>query len=174
MPWPLNRSEAGGDLVLLQTFLLFISKSWYSHANKALNMIIYVWSLASIQRPGHWAHNCKIAYCLRVLLLRECAELITSSVGCILSLSITIGIFPEEWKCSKVIPLFKQGESSDLNNYRPISLIPLLAKVFERIVYDQFYMYLTEHNLISSKQSGFRSLHSTVTALLRDCWQLGF
>ena len=62
--------------------------------------------------------------------------------------------------------LFKQGESVDLNNYRPISIIPVVAKVFERIVYNQFYIYLTEHNFISSKQSGFQSLHSDATALL--------
>ena len=42
VPWPLNRSEAGGDLVLLKTFLLFIGKSWYSHATKPVNMIIHI------------------------------------------------------------------------------------------------------------------------------------
>ena len=70
VPWPLNRSEAGGDLVLLQAFLLYMCKSWYSHANKPVNMIIYIWktrrfvtaSLASIQRPEHWAQNFKMAY----------------------------------------------------------------------------------------------------------------
>ena len=73
---------------------------------------------------------------------------------------------------TKVIPLFKQGERLDLNNYRPISIIPVVAKVFERIIYDQLYGYLTETNLISGHQSGFRSLHSTVTALLEatDNW----
>ena len=81
-------------------------------------------------------------------------------------------MFPIEWKSTKVIPLFKQGERSDLNNYRPISIIPVVAKVFERIVYNQFYEYLTENNLISCNQSGFRSLHSTATALLEatDNW----
>ena len=48
-----------------------------------------------------------------------------------------------------------QGERSDLNNYRPISIIPVVAKVFQRIVYDQLYIYLTEHNLISSRSQGF-------------------
>ena len=74
VPWPLNRSEAGGDLVLLQTFLLFMCKSWYSHVTS-----LWTWSftcekqeglwqnkvtaiLASIQRPEHWAHNCKRTY----------------------------------------------------------------------------------------------------------------
>ena len=42
LPWPFNRSEAGSDLVLLQTFLLFMCKSQYSHANKSVNMIIYI------------------------------------------------------------------------------------------------------------------------------------
>ena len=42
VPWPLNRSEAGSDLVLLQTVLLFMCKSWYSHVTKPVNMIIYI------------------------------------------------------------------------------------------------------------------------------------
>ena len=84
----------------------------------------------------------------------------------IFNLSIITGVFPEEWKCSKVIPLFKQGERADMNNYRPISIIPVVAKVFERIIYDQLYAYLSDNNMIATHQSGFRSLHSTVTALL--------
>ena len=104
--------------------------------------------------------------------LRESADLITNHLCAIFNQSIVSGVFPDEWKLSKVIPLFKQGERSDLNNYRPIPVIPVVAKVFERIIYDQLYDYLTENNLISSHQSGFRSLHSTVTALLEatDNW----
>ena len=68
--------------------------------------------------------------------------------------------------------MFKEGEPSDLNNYRPISVISVIAKVFERIVYDQLYNLLTNEDIISNHQSGFRSLHSTVTALLEatDNW----
>ena len=98
-------------------------------------------------------------------LIRKCPDLIANSLCTIFNRSITCGIFPDEWKCSKVIPLFKQGERFDLNNYRPISVTPIIAKVHERIVYNQLYGYLTMNNLISSQQSGFRSLHSTVTAL---------
>ena len=47
-------------------------------------------------------------------------------------------------KLSKVIPLFKQGNRSNVNNYCPISVIPVVAKVFERVVYDQLYNYLTK------------------------------
>ena len=74
-------------------------------------------------------------------LLREYADLVASSLCAIFNRSIISGIFPTEWKSTKVIPLFKQGEHSELNNYRPISIIPVVAKVFERIVYNQFYEY---------------------------------
>ena len=86
--------------------------------------------------------------------------------------SIATGIYPEEWKCSKVVPVFKQGDRADLDNYLPISVIPVVAKVFERIIYDQHYSYLMANNLLSTHQSGFRSLHSTVTSLLEatDDW----
>ena len=82
------------------------------------------------------------------------------------------GIFPDVWECARVTPLFNQGKASDLNNYRPISIISVLTKVFERIVYDQLYNFLSNEDIISTHQSGFRSLHSTVTALLEatDDW----
>ena len=105
-------------------------------------------------------------------LLRECSDIISNSLCLIFNRSISTGIFPDEWKCAKVLPLFKQGCRSELNNYRPISIVPIVAKVFERIVYDQVMMYITNHNLISNCQSGFRSLHSTATSLLEtvDSW----
>ena len=70
------------------------------------------------------------------------------------------------WKCAKVIPLFKKGERAALDNYRPISIIPVIAKVFEKIVFQQVYSFLDDNKLLSNCQSGFRGLHSTVTALL--------
>ena len=107
-------------------------------------------------------------------LLCECSDIISNSLCLIFNRSISTGIFPDEWKCAKVLPLliFKQGCRSELNNYRPISIIPIVAKVFERIVYDQVMMYITNHNLISNCQSGLRSLHSTATTLLEtvDSW----
>ena len=62
-------------------------------------------------------------------LLRESTDLIANSLCSIFNRSINSGVFPDEWKCCKVIPLFKQGARSDLNNYRPISIIPVVAKV---------------------------------------------
>ena len=95
-------------------------------------------------------------------LIRECTDIISGPL-CDLLMS---RIFPDDWKCARVTPLFKQGEPSDLNNYRPISVISVIAKVFERIVYDQLYNFLNSEKIISKQQFGFRSLHSTVSALL--------
>ena len=62
--------------------------------------------------------------------------------------------------------VFKKGKMNNPCNYRPISVIPTVAKIFEKIVCDQPYNYLNENNLLTSCQSGFRSLHSTLTALI--------
>ena len=54
---------------------------------------------------------------------------------------ITTGIFPDSFKISKITPLFKKGDISMLSNYRPISLLPTISKIFERILYNQLYDY---------------------------------
>ena len=105
-------------------------------------------------------------------LIRKCADIISGPLCDLFNESLMSGIFPDDWKCDRVTPLFKQGESSDLNNYRPIPVISVVAKVFERIVYDQLCNFINSEEIISKQQSGFRSLHSTVTALLEatGCW----
>ena len=75
---------------------------------------------------------------------------------------------------TKVSPIFENGSKSDLNNYRPISVIPTLAKIFQKVIYDLLYQYLNENGLLNIGQSSFRSLHSTLTALLetKDNWSV--
>jgi len=105
----------------------------------------------------------------------ECPDLIADSLTLIFNQSLLTGIFHDEWKSARVTPLYKNSlKRNDPTNYRPISVIPVVAKVFERVVYDQVYHYLTENGILSSYQSGFRSLHSTVTALLEatDSWAM--
>ena len=99
-------------------------------------------------------------------LLKMAASIVAPSLTAIFTKSITTGIYPTEWKTARVTPVFKKGVKSDLNNYLPIFVIPVVSKVFEKIVYDQLYQYLNDNKLLSSCQSCFRSLHSTLTTLL--------
>ena len=94
-------------------------------------------------------------------LLKITADVVAPSLT-----GIVTGIFISEWKVAKSSLIFKNGSKSDLQNYWPISVIPTVAKIFEKIIYDQLYHYLNENGLLNSGQSGFRSLHSTLTALL--------
>ena len=94
------------------------------------------------------------------------ASTISPSLTVIFAKSIETGIFPDEWKLAIVTPIFKKGKRVDPNNYRPISVIPTAAKIFEKCICDEISEYLHANNLLSHCQSGFRSLHSTLTALV--------
>ena len=87
-------------------------------------------------------------------------------------LRLELILIPFHVAFARVTPLFKHGERRDIDNYRPISVISIIGKVFERIIYNQLFAYLSDHSILSKHQSGFRTLHSTVTALLdaTDSW----
>ena len=82
------------------------------------------------------------------------------------NLSLTLGSFPDACKIAKVNPLFKKVPKTDLSHYRPISLLPLLSKVFERIVFNQTKEFLGLNKIVCDYQSGFRKNYSTDTCLL--------
>ena len=99
-------------------------------------------------------------------LLKEAAPIVTHSLTFIINLSITTGIFPDAWKLARVTPIFKEDLKTDPNNYRPISVLPLVSKIIERAVFNQLYKYLNNNYLLNESQSGFRPMVSTETALL--------
>ena len=70
------------------------------------------------------------------------------------------GKIPQSWKNAKVTPIFKAGDPTDVSNYRTISVIPVIMKVFERIVHNQQSTYLNDNKLLYEYQSGFRSKFS--------------
>ena len=76
-------------------------------------------------------------------------------------------IYPSQLKLSRVKPLFKRGDQSRFCNYRTISLLPSLSKIFERVIFDQLLDYFTNNNLLCLDQFGFRPGHSTELAALR-------
>ena len=105
-------------------------------------------------------------------LLKFAAPYIADDITFICNHSISTSSFPQKWKEAKVSPLHKNGPHDDVNNYRPISILPVLSKVLEKHVHDCLSTYLNEHNLLHKTQSGFRTKHSCETALVNmiDSW----
>ena len=98
---------------------------------------------------------------------KDNASILSQYLEEIFNFSIKTGVFPNELKIGKVIPIFKSGEKEDLNNCRPISVLPTIARVFEKLFYNQLYKFFTENQLLRDQQYGFRSLHSTALALVK-------
>ena len=79
---------------------------------------------------------------------------------------IRSGKFPTSWKLAKVNPLYKGGAKDGINNYRPISILPTLSKLIEKFIQKHLMAYLNSFDVLHKYQSGFRSGHSTETALI--------
>jgi retron-type reverse transcriptase len=111
---------------------------------------------------------------LKAINERIAAEIVAPSLTQIFNKTISTRIFPTDWKLARVTPIFKKGKKDDMNNYRPIPVISVVAKIFVKFTFEQLYEYLNNKKLISSSQSGFRSLHSTLTALIEamDNWSI--
>ena len=99
-------------------------------------------------------------------LIKACKTDILPILLYIFNLSFSQRVFPSAWKAAEITPLFKSGDTDNSNNYRPISILPTLGKLIERIVHNQLYTYLTNHNLLTGRQSGFRKGYSTGTCLI--------
>ena len=105
-------------------------------------------------------------------LLKLSAPFISDSITYICNKSIQNSEFPSKWKEGKVTPLFKNGTKEDVNNYRPISILPILSKIIEKHVHDSLMEFLNSFELLHKTQSGFRPNHSCETALtyMIDSW----
>jgi hypothetical protein len=99
-------------------------------------------------------------------LLKEGAQSIVASLTKLLRLSLQKGIFPSLWKLANVLPILKKDDPSVTLNYRPISLLCTLAKVFEHIVFKYMFNYFRQNFMITLFQAGFSQGSSTVTQLI--------
>ena len=98
--------------------------------------------------------------------LKDAAPVIAKPITYLVNLTISKGLIPAEWKDARVTPIFKSGARNDVNNYRPISVLPPVSRIMERAIQVQLLAFLTEHDLLSDYQSGFREKHSTETAVV--------
>jgi len=99
-------------------------------------------------------------------LLKLISPEISPVLTLIINQSLNTGIFPESLKIAKVLPVHKKDANDVFTNYRPISVLSSVSKVFERVIHDQLCQYFTDNNLLFDSQYGFRSKHSTELAAL--------
>ena len=80
--------------------------------------------------------------------------------------SIGNGQIPREWKAARVTPIPKSGNSEEISNYRPVSVLPVVGKLLEKLVHHQLYVYLEKYSILNEAQSGFRPNHTTQDVLV--------
>ena len=97
--------------------------------------------------------------------LKDGATTLAKPITELCNLSILQSKFPDGCKQAKLKPLFKKGAKDDPKNYRPISLLPQLSKIIEKVIHGQVQKYLDEKKILYRYQSGFRAHHSTDTCL---------
>ena len=102
-------------------------------------------------------------------LLKDCAKNISEPLCYIMNLSIKTSAVPNIWKSAKADPIFKSGNHDLPENYRPISVLPVLSKVFEKAVHYQLLQFLETNKLLSDSQFGFRKYRSTKLAAALLC-----
>ena len=99
-------------------------------------------------------------------MAKQCIDNYIAPLTCIINKSFIAGIFPDELKLARVVPIFKAGDSALINNYRPISVLTFFSKIFEKIICNHLTEFMDENNIIYEYQFGFRQKHSTQQAII--------
>ena len=133
------------------------NQSMYMHKTNSNEIINLINKLDTKKASGHDEFSAKF--------LKLCKPYISEQLSEIFNHSITNGVFPDLLKIARVTPIFKKGDKHEISNYRPISVLSLINKLFEKIIHKRLYKYPTKCNIIYQYQFGFREGHSTVQAL---------
>ena len=98
---------------------------------------------------------------LPIRVLKHVSDIVSPILSILINKSVTSGVFPQSLKLARITPLHKGGNTTDIGNYRPISILPLFSKLFERAMYNRLHAYLERFDVLFSRQYGFRSGKST-------------
>ena len=101
-----------------------------------------------------------------IKFIKLSAPILVPALEKIFNLSIQTGVYPNSLKVAKVIPIFKKGDPTSVNNYRPISILSPINKIFEKILYSRLISFIDKNQLLYKYQYGFRKNHSTEHALI--------
>ena len=103
---------------------------------------------------------------LSIRMIKLCGNSLCNPLSIIFNDCLKEGKFPSDWKKAHVVSVQKKGDKQCFKNYRPISLLPICSKIFERLIYNELFTFFTDNNLISPNQSGFRPGDSCVNQLI--------
>ena len=101
-----------------------------------------------------------------IRMIKLCSKFIAKPLSIIFKNCIDTGTFPDIWKRPNIIPVHKKGDKQIVDNYRPVSLLPIFGKILEKLLFNSIMDFLEENNLLNSNQSGFRSNDSSESQLL--------
>ena len=100
-----------------------------------------------------------------IVVLKHCKSVLSPILAKIFNNCISNGIFQDPLKVGKITPVYKKGANDDIGNYRPVSVLPIFGKIFEKILYSRIYSFMCSKNIIGESQFGFRKYHSTNHAI---------
>ena len=103
---------------------------------------------------------------ISIRMLKICGNPTYKPLQLIFRSCIENGKFPSEWKKANVVPVHKKGNKQTLENCRPVSLLPIWGKIFERLIYNSLFAFFIANKLIFSNQSGFKPRNSCINQLL--------
>ena len=100
-------------------------------------------------------------------IIKKCFGVLCENLIYLFQLSLEKQVFPDDLKIAKITLIYKAGDSSDVSNYRLISVLPCFSKILERLMYNRLCKYLKESNVLYEKQFGFQSGYSTNDAIVQ-------
>ena len=103
---------------------------------------------------------------ISIRMIKICDTALVKPLVNIFRFSLNSGKFPNNWKKGNIVTVYKKSEKDIVKNYRPVSLLPILSKIYEKCIFDSIYNYFERKNLFTSCQSGFRKNDSCISQLL--------
>ena len=103
---------------------------------------------------------------ISIRTLKICANTICKPLEIIFKQALTTVVFPSEWKKGNIVPCYKKGDKQNIKNYRPVSLLPICGKFFERLIFNEMFSFFLANNLLAPNQSGFKPGDSCINHLL--------
>ena len=100
-----------------------------------------------------------------IVLVKRSAHLIANILSKLYNRCLSIGHYPSIFKIGKVTPIYKKGNKSLIENYRPVSILPIFGKIFEKVIYSRLHSFFSSKGILQDSQFGFRKGHSTTHAL---------